>query len=287
MRLRYVYVRVSRCKCDTTVCSSWRYTLSCPKIVFRPEPLSSFLAMRSTSLCAVSSRCLIAPACRERPRPWSRSVLAEGVVIVFLAKLLFWHVKCLLVGINTYQSVPRQVAPELRIPCATLWYCCKTRVRRPAAPFSSFFTLFFLFIFAVDWLRIFTLNFLFRRSEFLIATSKKKKSVRLCGCSTNLGFCVENTNLGFSVGYVLCASYVGTWYQPADHSMVPGTYVQYRASCRCSVGGETIRLPNSKFASSIRGTSFFFSFFFFLVFSVGGGVLCMYVPFFLQRTTHL
>ena len=27
-------------------------------------------------------------------------------------------------------------------------------------------------------------------------------------CSSNLGFSVENTNLGFSVGYVLCASYV-------------------------------------------------------------------------------
>ena len=78
---------------------------------------------------------------------------------------------------------------------------------------------------------------LFERSEFLIATSKKKKSVRLCGCSTNLGFSVENTNLGnlgfsventnlsFSMGYVLCASYVCTWYQPADRSMVPGTYV--------------------------------------------------------------
>ena len=59
---------------------------------------------------------------------------------------------------------------------------------------------------------------------------RKKKSVRLCGCSTNLGFSVENTNLGFSVGYVLCASYVCTWYQPADRSMVPGTYVQYRAT---------------------------------------------------------
>ena len=45
-------------------------------------------------------------------------------------------------------------------------------------------------------------------------------------CSTNIGFSVENTNLGFSVGYVLCASYVCTWYQPTDHSMVPGTYVK-------------------------------------------------------------
>ena len=32
-------------------------------------------------------------------------------------------------------------------------------------------------------------------------------------CSTNIVFSVENTNLVFSVGYVLCASYVCTWYQ--------------------------------------------------------------------------
>ena len=51
-------------------------------------------------------------------------------------------------------------------------------------------------------------------------------------CSTNLGFSAENTNLGFRVGYILCASYVCTWYQPADHSMVPGTYVQYRATSK-------------------------------------------------------
>ena len=60
----------------------------------------------------------------------------------------------------------------------------------------------------------------------------------MCVCSTNLGFSVENTNLGFSVGYVLCASYVCTWYQPADHSMVPGTYVQYKA---------TSKIPPKKF----------------------------------------
>ena len=42
---------------------------------------------------------------------------------------------------------------------------------------------------------------LFERSEFLTATSKKKKSVRLCGCSTNLGFSVEKDCPGFSVGY--------------------------------------------------------------------------------------
>ena len=43
-----------------------------------------------------------------------------------------------------------------------------------------------------------------------------KKSA--CVCSTNLGFSGENTNLGFSVGYVLCTiyEYVCTWYQPAE-----------------------------------------------------------------------
>ena len=52
--------------------------------------------------------------------------------------------------------------------------------------------------------------------------------MRVCVCSTNVGFSGENTinTLGSSVGYVLCASYVWTWYQPADHSMVQGTYVQ-------------------------------------------------------------
>ena len=47
----------------------------------------------------------------------------------------------------------------------------------------------------------FRIPYLFERSEFLIATSKTKKSVRVCGCSANLGFSVENTNLGFSVWY--------------------------------------------------------------------------------------
>ena len=42
----------------------------------------------------------------------------------------------------------------------------------------------------------------------------KKKFV----CSTNLGFSGEKTNLGFSVGDVLCTRYVCTWYQPSLHS---------------------------------------------------------------------
>ena len=41
---------------------------------------------------------------------------------------------------------------------------------------------------------------LFERSEFLIATCKKIKTDRLCLCSAELGFSVENC-LGFSVGY--------------------------------------------------------------------------------------
>ena len=52
---------------------------------------------------------------------------------------------------------------------------------------------------------------LFERSEFLIDTSQKK----VCACA-RVHVC--STNLGFSVGYVLCASYVCTWYQPADHT---------------------------------------------------------------------
>ena len=38
------------------------------------------------------------------------------------------------------------------------------------------------------------LPFLFERSEFLIATSKKKKTDRLSGCSANLGFSVRSAN---------------------------------------------------------------------------------------------
>ena len=58
-------------------------------------------------------------------------------------------------------------------------------------------------------------------------------------------------------------------------------------SCRCSAWGETIRLSSQ--SSRVRYTAplsfffllFFFSFFFSLYFfSMGGGILCMYVPFF-------
>ena len=88
--------------------------------------------------------------------------------------------------------------------------------------------------------------YLFERSEFLIATPKKKY-VCVCACSTKLGLsgekklCVCSTNLGFSVGYVLCTRYVCTtlydtryvlctkhvWYQVPGTYYVPDTYVPH------------------------------------------------------------
>ena len=61
-----------------------------------------------------------------------------------------------------------------------------------------------------SWYLAFVIFSFFERSEFLIATSQKK-SLRVCPCavcSTYLGFSGDNTNLGFSVGYVLCTRYV-------------------------------------------------------------------------------
>ena len=56
-------------------------------------------------------------------------------------------------------------------------------------------------------------------------------------------------------------------------------------SCRCSVGGETIRLSSQSLrvrysAPHFFFPDFFFPFFFLYFFSMGGGILCMYVPFF-------
>ena len=65
-----------------------------------------------------------------------------------------------------------------------------------------------------SWYLAFVIFSFFERSEFLIATSQKK-SLRVCPCavcSTYLGFSGDNTNLGFSVGYVLCTRCVCTWY---------------------------------------------------------------------------
>ena len=63
------------------------------------------------------------------------------------------------------------------------------------------------------------------------------------------------------------------------------------SSCRCGVGGETIRLSSrsSRVRYPYSAHFLFFSLFFFLFFfSMGGGVLCIYVfVFFLQHTTHL
>ena len=66
---------------------------------------------------------------------------------------------------------------------------------------------------------------LFERSEFLIATSKKK--INLCASSTNLGFTGEKMCASvrqflvlvlrqYDTTYVLCTRYVCTWYQPAE-----------------------------------------------------------------------
>ena len=55
-------------------------------------------------------------------------------------------------------------------------------------------------------------------------------------------------------------------------------------SCRCSVGGETIRLSSQslrvRYSAPLFVFPLFFLFFFPFFFSMGGGVLCMYVPFF-------
>ena len=52
-------------------------------------------------------------------------------------------------------------------------------------------------------------------------------------------------------------------------------------SCRCSVGGETIRLSSQSSRVRYSAPLLFFSFFFFFFFfSMGGGILCMHVPFF-------
>ena len=47
----------------------------------------------------------------------------------------------------------------------------------------------------------------------------KKKSVRVCVCSTNLGFSVEKNCIGFSVGYVLRTTYIRMYLVPASASL--------------------------------------------------------------------
>ena len=50
------------------------------------------------------------------------------------------------------------------------------------------------------------MNELFERSEFLIATCKKKKTDCVCPDVRQILVLVWKNCLGFSVGYVLCAS---------------------------------------------------------------------------------
>ena len=49
-----------------------------------------------------------------------------------------------------------------------------------------------------------------------------KKYICRCVCSTNIGFSVEKKCLGLSVGYVLCTTYVCTWYQQALRCQLRG-----------------------------------------------------------------
>ena len=93
---------------------------------------------------------------------------------------------------------------------------------------------------------------LFERSEFPIATSPKKK-LRVCvrrkkvcvfGKSWfSCGIRVCSTHLGFSVGNVLCT--IRMYLASAGRSEVgykKVAWMLFANSCRCSVGGETIRL---------------------------------------------
>ena len=83
------------------------------------------------------------------------------------------------------------------------------RVRRDSSYFSFFRFIYFELTPPTassrpPCLMYLSISNLFERSEFLIDTSQKK-SLRACAravCSSNLGFSVENTNLGFSVGSV-------------------------------------------------------------------------------------
>ena len=96
----------------------------------------------------------------------------------------------------------------------------------------------------------FRIPYLFERSEFLIATSKTKKSVRVCGCSANLGFSVENTNLGFSV-----------WYQRAPGTTEKKKNAWYQRALRCQLRGRPFhpsagRLRFSGAATLTQSSSF-------------------------------
>ena len=81
------------------------------------------------------------------------------------------------VGVNTHRRI------RMRLRRTYTWYIV------------PWFVAFHLFFFMLCF------DYSFERSEFLIDTSQKK-SLRVC-----------STNLGFSVVYVLCTTYVRTLYQ--------------------------------------------------------------------------
>ena len=97
---------------------------------------------------------------------------------------------------------------------------------------------------------VFLTSHLFERSEFLIATSKKK-SLRVC--STNLGFSEVRVMYQIRM-YLVSAGRNEVGYRKV-------AWMLFSNSCRCSVGGETIRLSSQ--SSRVRYSApLFFSFFF-------------------------
>ena len=129
-----------------------------------------------------------------------------------------------------------------------------------------------------------TYIYIYYSSEFLIATSRKKN---LCVCRVSCVRLIILVSRGSSKHYC-CRT-----LRQVGYRKVRVAWMLFPNSCRCSVGGETIRLSSQ--SSRVRYSAplffsffFFFPFFFRFVFSMGGGVLCMYVPFlFFQHTTHL
>ena len=104
-------------------------------------------------------------------------------------------------------------------------------------------------------------------------------------CSSNVG--VSEVRIMYQIRmYLVSAGRNEVGYRKV-------AWMLFANSCRCSVGGETIRLSSQ--SSRVRYSAplfffpvFFFPFFFLFFLSMGGGVLCMYVSFFfLQHTTHL
>ena len=115
--------------------------------------------------------------------------------------------------------------------------------------------------------------FLFERSEFLIATCKKKRTDRLSVCTQNLLVLVWKNCLGSSVGYQRAPG----WFQFGKIEICLPAHAAVAQGVRPSDYEVEVR----EFDSSTRHLFFFFPLFFSpFFFSMGGGVLCMYFLFF-------